>query len=86
MQMPSALRSGGCEKYDCGSSLLSAEMRKTSEAVRKILRVIVQDVLSSSRENQRRIRIDTGKKFMEYASGNFSDFERQKLKGTTVTD
>ena len=27
-----------------------------------------------------------GRKFMEYASGNFSDFERQKQKGSTVTD
>ena len=27
-----------------------------------------------------------GKKFKEYASGNFSDFERQKQKGSTVTD
>ena len=27
-----------------------------------------------------------GKKFVGYASGNFSDFERQKQKGSTVTD
>ena len=27
-----------------------------------------------------------GKKFMGYASGSFSDFERQKQKGSTVTD
>ena len=27
-----------------------------------------------------------GKNFMGYASGNFSDFERQKQKGSTVTD
>ena len=27
-----------------------------------------------------------GKKFMGYASGNFSDFERQKQKASTVTD
>ena len=27
-----------------------------------------------------------GKMFMGYASGNFSDFERQKQKGSTVTD
>ena len=27
-----------------------------------------------------------GKKFMGYASGNFSDFERQKQKGSSVTD
>ena len=26
-----------------------------------------------------------GKKFMGYASGNFSDFERQKQKGSTAT-
>ena len=45
-----------------GSSLLSAEMCKTSENVRKILHVTVQDdVLSSSGENQRGVRINTGK-------------------------
>ena len=27
-----------------------------------------------------------GKKFMGYASGNLSDFERQKQKGSTATD
>ena len=27
-----------------------------------------------------------GKKFMGYVSGNFSDFERQKQRGSTVTD
>ena len=27
-----------------------------------------------------------GKKFIGYVSGNFSDFERQKQKGLTVTD
>ena len=27
-----------------------------------------------------------GRKFMGYVSGNFSDFERQKQKGSTVTD
>ena len=27
-----------------------------------------------------------GSRFMGYASGNFSDFERQKQKGSTVTD
>ena len=27
-----------------------------------------------------------GKKFMEYASGNFNEFERQKQKGSTATD
>ena len=61
-------------------------MRKTSENVRKILRVTVQTVLSSSGENQRGIRIDSGKTVMGNASENFSDFERQKQKGSTVTD
>ena len=87
-QIPNAFCIGGCEKYenDRGSSLLSAKMRKTSENV-KILRVTVQNILKSSRENQRVIRIDTGKKkLIGYASGNFSDFERQKQKGSTVTD
>ena len=27
-----------------------------------------------------------GKKFLGYARGNFSDFERQKQKGSTVTN
>ena len=27
-----------------------------------------------------------GRMFMRYASGNFSDFERQKQKGSTVTE
>ena len=27
-----------------------------------------------------------GRKFMGYARGKFSDFERQKQKGSTVTD
>ena len=81
-QIPRAFCSVGCEQYedDRGSSLPSAEIRKISEDVRNVLRVIVQDVLSSSRENQRRVRTDTGKEVMQYASGIFSDFERQKQK------
>ena len=87
-QIPCAFRSGGCDEYenDRGSSLLSAELRKTSKNVRKILRVTVQNVLSSSGENQRGVRIGTGKEVHGIASGNFSDFERQKQKGSTVTD
>ena len=37
-------------------------MRKTSENVRKILRVAVQNILSSFGENQRGIGIDTGER------------------------
>ena len=29
--------------------------------------------------------LESGKKFMGYTSGNFSEFERQKQKGLTVT-
>ena len=36
---------------DRGSSLLGGKMRKTSENVRKVLQVTVQDILSSYREN-----------------------------------
>ena len=65
-QIPSAFCSGGCEEYedDGGSSLLGAEVRMISEGVRKVLRVIIRDVLSSSRENQRRVRTDTGKEVL----------------------
>ena len=65
-QIPSAIRSGGCEEYedDRGSSLLGSEVRMISEGVRKVLRVIIRDVLSSSRENQRRVRTDTGKEVL----------------------
>ena len=64
-QIPSTFCSGGCEKYenDRGSSFLSAKMRKTSENVRKILRVTVQNVLSSSGENQEELELILGKKF-----------------------
>ena len=56
---------------------LARMSRKTSYCAR---------CFSSSREDQRAMRIDTGKKFIGYASGNFSDFERHKQKGSTVTD
>ena len=87
-QIPYAFRSGGYEEYqnDHGSGLLNAEMRKTSKIIKKILRVTVQNVLSSSGENQREVKPILGKKFMRYASGNFSDCERQKQKRSIVTD
>ena len=57
-------------------------MRKNSENVRKILQVTVQNVLSSSGENQRGIRVDTGKKVHGISQWQ----RRQKQKGSTVTD
>ena len=87
-QIPSAFRSGGCEEYenDGGSSLLSAKMRKTSENVRKILQVTVQLISAVPQKTKEELESILGEKFMGYASGNFSDFERQKQKGSTVTD
>ena len=65
-QIPSAFCSGGRENYknDRATSLLSTKISKTSKNVRKILRVAVRNVLSSSGENQRGIRIDTGKEVL----------------------
>ena len=52
-----------CKEYedDRGSSLFSAKVCETNENVRKILRVAMLHVLSSSRENKGRVGIDTGK-------------------------
>ena len=85
-QIPSAFRSGGCEEYenDRVSSLLSAEMRKTSKNVRKIL--LCKMFSAVPERTNKELESILGKKFMGYASGNFSDFERQKQKGSTVTD
>ena len=39
-----------------------------------------------SERTEEELELILGKKFMGYASGNFSDFERQKQKGSTATD
>ena len=87
-QIPSAFRSGRCEKYedDRGPSLFSTAMRKTCKTVRKILRVIVQMFSAVPERTKEELESTLGKKFIGYASGNFSDFERQKQKWSTVTD
>ena len=61
-------------------------MSKTSENVRKILRVTVQMFSAVPEKTKEELESILGKKFMGYASGNFSDFERQKQRGSTVTD
>ena len=80
--------SGGCEKYenDRGSSLLSAKMRKNSKNVRKILRLLSKMFSAVPERTKEELESILGKKFMGYASGNISDFERQKQKGLTVMD
>ena len=83
----SAFCSGGCEKYkdDRGSSLLNTEMRKISEAVRKILRLLWKIFSAVPERIKEELEPILGKKFMGYASGKFSDFERQKQKESTAT-
>ena len=90
-QIPGAFRSCGCKEYenDRGSILLSAKVRETNENVGKIVRVTVQNVLSSSRENKGGVGIDTGKEvhgirewelqFMGYVSGNVSEAKTEGL-------
>ena len=39
-----------------------------------------------SERTKEELELILGKKFVGYASGNFSDFERQKQKGSIVTD
>ena len=87
-QIPSAFRSGGCEKYenDRGSSLVSAEMLTTSENVRKPYELLWKMFSAVPERTKEELESILGKKFMGYASGNFSNFERQKQKGSTVTD
>ena len=41
---------------------------------------------ADSERTKKELESILGKNFMGYASGNFSDFERQKQKGSTVAD
>ena len=52
-QIPSAFRGCECKKYenDRGLGLLSAKVCTTSKNFGKVLRITVQNILSSSREN-----------------------------------
>ena len=87
-QIPSAFRSGGCQEYedDRGSSLFSAEMLTTSENVRKPYELWCKMFSAVPERTKEDLESILGKKLMGYASGNFGDFERQKQKGSTVTD
>ena len=74
------------KKYenDRGSSLLSAKVCEISENVRKIL--LCKMFSAVPERTKEELESILGKKFMGYVSGNFSDFERQKQRGSTVTD
>ena len=54
-----------------------------SERSYELLCKMFSAVLERTKEELESI---VGKKFMGYVSGNFSDFERQKQRGSTVTD
>ena len=58
-------------------------LARMSEKSYELLCKIISAVPERSKEELESI---LGRKFMGYASGNFSDFERQKQKGSTVTD
>ena len=78
----------GCEEYedDRESSLFSAEMLKTSKNVRKPYKLSCKVFSAVPERIKEELESILGKKFMRYASVNFSDFERQKQKGSTVID
>ena len=60
-----------------------ARLARLSEKSYELLCRIFSAVPEKTKEELESI---LGKKFMGYVSGNFSDFERQKQRGSTVTD
>ena len=58
-------------------------LARTSEKSYELLGKMFSAVPERTKEELESI---LGKKFMEYVSGNFSDFERQKQRGSTVTE
>ena len=61
----------------------SVRLARMSEKFYELLCNIFSAVPERTKEE---LESTLGKKFMGYASGNFSDFERQKQKRSTVTD
>ena len=59
------------------------ELARMSEKSHELLFKMFSAIPERTKEELESI---LGKKFMGYASGNFSDFERQRQKGSTVTD
>ena len=86
--IPSALCRGGYKEYkdNRGSSRLSAEKCKIGENVGKLLQLLCKIFAAASGRIKDELEPTLGKKFMGYASGNFSDFERHKQRGSTATD
>ena len=80
------LRSSECEEYEDnrGSSLLSAEMCEISK--KKSYELLCKMFAATPGRTKDELEPILGKKFMEYTSGNLSDFERQKQRGSTATD
>ena len=87
-QIPCTFRSCGREEYKngCGSSLLSAEVCETGENAEKSYELLCKMFSAVPERTKEELESLLGKKFMGYVSGNFSDFERQKQRGSTVTD
>ena len=52
----------------------------------KSYKLLCKMVSAVPERTEKELELILGKKFMGFASGNFSDFERQKQKGSKVTD
>ena len=61
-------------------------MRETRKNVRKSYELLCKMFLAVPERTKEELESILGKRFMGYTSGIFSDFERQKQKGSTVTD
>ena len=73
-------------RYLVGSTL--APMRKSRYPVhsKKSYELLCKMFSAVPERTKEELESILGKKFMGYVSGNFSDFERQKQRGSTVTD
>ena len=87
-QIPGIFRSCGCKEYenDRGSSLLSSKVCETNEMSEKSYELLCKMFSAVPERTKEELESILGRKFMGYVSGNFSDFERQKQRGSTVTD
>ena len=87
-QIHGAFRSCGCKEYenDRGPSLLNAKVCETNESAKKSYELLCKMFSAVPERTKEELESILGRKFIGYKSGNFSDFERQKQRGSTVTD
>ena len=61
-------------------------MCETNENVGKFFKLLCKNFSAVPERTKEELESILRRKFMGYVSGNFSDFERQKQRGSTVTD